>query len=299
MRAHGAVLTAPAALPRRWSAATRRRWAAAGLLAPAGVVLAALFAYPLVNILGISFLANYPGPAPLTGKHYAAFVVEPYFLRVTLTTFELAVTVTLLAILVGYPVAYYFVRSRSRHKHLIFICVISPLLVSIVVRTLGWTILLGNEGLINRLLLGLGLIGEPLKLLGNFWAVVVGMVHVLLPFMVLSIAGVLGKIDPSLTESAAILGANPARAFLRVTLPLSIQGIAAGSVLVFCLTIGAFITPWWLGRGKILLFATTILDQILVLIEWPFGAAASMLLVAMTLAILLAYFTLIARVGRR
>ena len=299
MRADGAVLAAPVPLSRRWSHATRRRWAVAGLLAPAGVILAVLFAYPFVNILGISFLTKYPGPAPLTGKHYAAFVVEPYFLRVTLTTFELAVTVTLLSALIGYPVAYYFVRSRSRYKHLIFICVISPLLVSIVVRTLGWTILLGNEGLFNRLLTGLGLIREPLKLLGNFWAIVVGMVHVLLPFMVLSIASVLGKIDPSLTESAAILGAHPARAFLRVTLPLSIQGIAAGSVLVFCLTIGAFITPWWLGRGKVLLFATTILDQILVLIEWPFGAAASMILVAMTLVILCAYFAVIARVGRR
>lgn len=299
MQANGAVLAASVPLARRWSHVTRRRWALAGLLAPAGLILVALFAYPLVNILGISFLAKYPGPAPLTGKHYAAFVVEPYFLRVTLTTFELALAVTLLTILIGYPVAYYFVRSRSRHKHLIFICVISPLLVSIVVRTLGWTILLGNEGLLNRLLLGFGLIREPLKLMGNFWAIVVGMVHVLLPFMVLSIAGVLGKIDPSLTESAAILGAHPARAFLRVTLPLSIQGIAAGSVLVFCLTIGAFITPWWLGRGKVLLFATTILDQILVLIEWPFGAAASMILVVMTLVILLAYFASIAKVGRR
>jgi ABC-type spermidine/putrescine transport system permease subunit I len=147
--------------------------------------------------------------------------------------------------------------------------------------------------------MGLGVIGEPLRLLGNFWAIVVGMVHVLLPFMVLSIVGVLSKVDPALTESAAILGAHPAQAFLRVTLPLSIQGVAAGSVLVFCLTIGAFITPWWLGRGKVLLFATTILDQILVLIEWPFGAAASMILVMMTLVILLTYLASITRVGQR
>jgi ABC-type spermidine/putrescine transport system permease subunit I len=127
----------------------------------------------------------------------------------------------------------------------------------------------------------------------------VGLVHVLLPFMVLSIASVLGKIDPALEESAEILGANPFWTFCRVTLPLSIQGIAAGSILVFCLTIGAYITPWWLGRGKVLLFSTTIYDQILVIIDWPFGAAAAMILVAATLAILLAYFALIRRVARR
>src|SRR3989304_2299596 len=99
MQADGAVLTAPVPLVRRWTSATRRRWAVGGLLAPAGVLLALLFAYPLVNILGIPFLTKYPGPAPLTGKHYAAFVVEPYFLRVTLTTFELALAVTMLTIL--------------------------------------------------------------------------------------------------------------------------------------------------------------------------------------------------------
>ena len=109
----------------------------------------------------------------------------------------------------------------------------------------------------------------------------------------------LGKIDPVLEESAASLGANPVQTFRRVTLPLSIHGIAAGSVLVFCLTIGAYITPWWLGRGKVLLFSTTIYDQILVIIDWPFGSAAAMLLVAATLAVVIVYFSLLRRVGAR
>jgi putative spermidine/putrescine transport system permease protein len=153
-----------------------------------------------------------------------------------------------LTIVIGYPVAYYFVRSRSRYKHWIFLGVISPLLVSIVVRTIGWTIVLGNEGLVNNLLRGLGVIREPLALMNGFWTVAVGLVHVLLPFMVLSIASVLGKIDPALEESAEILGANPFWTFWRVTLPLSIQGMAAGSILVFCLTIGAT-SPRGAGAG--------------------------------------------------
>ena len=277
----------------------RRRLGVLGLLAPAAALLGALFLYPLANMAGLSVRTKFPGAWSYTAEHYAKFAADPYFLRVTQTTFLLAIGVTVLTIVVGYPVAYYFVRSRSRYKHLIFLAVISPLLVSIVVRTIGWTIILGNEGLLNGLLRGLGVIREPLPFMNNVWAVMVGLVHVLLPFMILSIASVLGKIDPALEESAAILGANAARTFWRVTLPLSIQGIAAGSILVFCLTIGAYITPWWLGRGKVLLFSTTIYDQILVIIDWPFGSAAAMILVAATLAILLLYFALIRRVGRR
>jgi len=291
-RGHGRV-GAPAARHRR-----RRGLGVLLLLVPAGLLLAALFVYPLANMAALSVRSKFPGPFAYTVDHYAKFATDPYFLRVTRTTFTLALLVTGITIVVGYPVAYYFVRSRSRFKHWIFLAIVSPLLVSIVVRTIGWTIILGNEGLVNGLLRTLGLIREPIALMNTLSSVTVGLVHVLLPFMILSIASVLGKIDPALEESAAILGANPFWTFWRVTLPLSIQGIAAGSILVFCLTIGAYITPWWLGRGKVLLFSTTIYDQILVIIDWPFGAAAAMILVAATLAMILAYFALIRRVGR-
>ncbi len=277
----------------------RRRLAVAALLAPPAALLAVLFFYPLANMAALSVRTRFPGPSDWTLGHYARFLTEPYFLQVTRTTFLLAATVTVLTAVVGYPVAWYFVRSRSRFKPWIFLGVVSPLLVSIVVRTIGWTIVLGNEGLVNAALRGLGLVAEPLALMNNFWAVTAGMVHVLLPFMILSVASVLGKIDPALEESAAILGAGPLRAFWRVTLPLSIQGVAAGSVLVFCLTIGAYITPWWLGRGKLLLSSTTIYDQILVIVDWPFGAAAAMILVAATLTVLAAHFAVVRRIGRR
>jgi putative spermidine/putrescine transport system permease protein len=269
------------------------------LLAPGVLILAALFAYPLAQMASLSVRTAFPGAWQFTSAHYEKFATDPYFLRVTQTTFRLAATVTLLTIAIGYPVAYYFVRARSRYKHWIFLAVISPLLVSIVVRTIGWTIVLGNEGLVHNLLVALGLVGEPLALMNSFWSVTIGLVHVLLPFMILSIASVLGKIDRSLEESAAILGANPFRTFWRVTLPLSIHGIATGSILVFCLAIGAYITPFWLGRGKVLLFSTTIYDQILQIVDWPFGSAAAMILVAATLAVLLGYFALIQHWARR
>src|SRR5262245_14344811 len=128
------------------------------LLGQAAIVLGLLFVYPLARMGSLSVRTAFPGAWQITGEHYAKFVRDPYFQRVTATTFELALTVTILTIAVGYPVAYYLVRSRSRHKHWIFLGVISPLLVSIVVRTIGWTILLGNEGLVNNLLRGLGLI---------------------------------------------------------------------------------------------------------------------------------------------
>ena len=287
------------------TSAARRPWRrrpglrALALVTPAVVLVAVLFAYPLARMASLSVRSVFPGAFTLTAAHYAKFVTDPFFLRVTLTTFRLAVVVTLLTIVIGYPVAYYFVRSRSRLKHWIFIAVLSPLLVGIVVRTIGWTIVLGNEGLINNLLRAGGLLREPLALMNSFWSVTVGLVHVLLPFMILSIASVLGKIDQALEESAAILGANPLQTFWRITLPLSVQGIAAGSILVFCLTIGAYITPWWLGRGKVLLFSTTIYDQVLVIIDWPFGSAAAMILVAATLTILLLHFTFLRRVARR
>jgi putative spermidine/putrescine transport system permease protein len=276
-----------------------RRFGALALLAPAALLLGVLFVYPLANVAALSVRTKFPGPFAFTLEHYAKFATEPYFLQVARTTFTLAAAVTILTIILGYPVAYYLVRSRSRRKHLIFLGVISPLLVSIVVRTIGWTIVLGNEGLVNNLVRALGVAAEPWPLMNNIWSVTVGLVHVLLPFMILSIASVLGKIDPALEESAAVLGANPVRTFWRVTLPLSVQGIAAGSILVFCLTIGAYITPWWLGRGKVLLFSTTIYDQMLAIIDWPFASAAAMVLVAATLVVVTVYFALLRHVGPR
>ncbi len=277
----------------------RRQLRIAALILPALFALAVLLVYPLLNMVRLSFYAEFPGPAVLTLEQYRSFVSDEYYLRIALTSFMLGLVVTVCCAVIGYPVAYYLVRSRSRWKNLIFLIVISPLLVSIVVRAIGWTIILGNEGLVNTVLLGLGVIEERLKLMDGFFSVVVGMTHVLLPFMVLSIAAVVGKIEPAVEEAASTLGANPLQTFLRVTLPLSIRGIAAGSILVFCITLGSFIIPYWLSRGKLQVLSVSIYNEIITFVKWPFGAAAATLLSAATVATLAAYLLLLRRLERR
>ncbi|RYJ01666.1 MAG: ABC transporter permease [Acetobacteraceae bacterium] len=283
--------------PSRFDA--RRAATIAALLAPGLALLGLVLVWPFLVMMGLSVRERFPGPFVFTLAKYVEFLGDEYLLNIALRTFTLALTVTAISAVVAYPVAWFLARSRSRWKHLVFLGTIFPLLVSIVVRTMGWTILLGSEGLVNAVLLRLGLVDEPLRLMQGFWSVVLGMVHVLLPFMVLSIATVLGRIDAGYGEAAATLGATPLRSFLTVTLPLSVQGIAAGSVIVFCLTIGAFITPLWLGRGHVTIMAIAIHEQMVTLVDWPGGAASAMLLTFSTLVLLAGYGLLLRRWARR
>lgn len=295
--AGAAPLAAPPPARRRFD--LRRAAVIAALLAPGLALLGLVLVWPLLTMLGLSVRERYPGPFVFSLEKYAEFFTDSYFLAVSLRTFSLALATTAITAVAGYPIAWFLARSGSRWTYVVFLGVIFPLLVSIVVRTMGWTILLGTEGLINAALLGLGLIREPLLLMQSFWSVVLGMVHVLLPFAVLSIATVLARIDPAFSEAAATLGATPVRNFLTVTLPLSVQGIAAGSVIVFCLTIGAFITPLWLGRGHVTVMAIAIHEQMVTLVDWPGGAASAMLLTASTLLLLGGYGLFLRRYARR
>ena len=268
------------------------------LLAPASLVGAAMVAATAVMAV-VSLEDEGAGAASLNLNNYLAFFQDSYLLAAGVRTFLLSLTVTAICLLFGYPVAWYLVHSRSRYRKLVFVIVLAPLLVSIVVRTLGWTILLGNEGVINHALEALGLIQEPVALMRSFWTVVAGMVHVFLPFMILSIASTLGSIDASLPEAAALLGAGPATAFVTVTLPLSIQGIASGSVIVFCLSAGVFLTPLWLSRGSVSVLATVIKEQVLDAANGPSGAATAMILTLATLACVGGYNVLIRRYDKR
>lgn len=277
----------------------RRNATIAVMLTPGLALLGLVLVWPFLTMFGLSLRERWPGPFVFSLAKYAELLGDEYMLRVALRTFLLALVVTAICAVLAYPVAWFLARSNSRWKHLVFLGTIFPLLVSIVVRTMGWTILLGTEGLVNAILRGLGLIEEPLMLMQGFWSVVLGMVHVLLPFMVLSIASVLGRIDGAFAEASYTLGATPLRSFLSVTLPLSVQGIAAGSIIVFCLTIGAFITPLWLGRGHVTVMAISIQEQMVTLVDWPGGAASAMLLTGATLLLLLGYGLLLRRWSRR
>jgi putative spermidine/putrescine transport system permease protein len=268
------------------------------LLIPASAIGLAMV-LSAVLMLGISVFDRFPDATHLTLGHYKEFFENRYLVQAGVRTLSLATIVTAVCVILGYPVAWFLVFGRSRYAHLVFLAILTPLIVSIVVRTFGWTIVLGNEGLLNKLLIGLGIRDTPLQMMRSFWTVATGLIHVLLPFMILSLTSTLGRIDPSLSEAAATLGARPARTFFRVILPLSAQGIATGSIIVFCLSTGAYLTPLWLGRGNVTVLATAIQQQVLETVDWPAGAASAILLTLFTLVVVGGYSVFIRRVGKR
>jgi putative spermidine/putrescine transport system permease protein len=252
-------------------------------LSPGLLVVGFFFALPLIVLFWVSLTDQFPGASHVTLKNYLEVLQSRFHLRSFLTSLKLSVVVTLLTGLIGYPISYYLVRVKSRWKGVVFIAILSPLLISLVVRSLGWMILLGRQGIINWILVQLGLIDQPIQLIYTFWAVIVGEVHVLLPFMVLSITSVLNQVPSSLEDAAGILGAPPWRRFVSVTLPLSAPGLIAGCFLVFALSMGSYITPQMLGGGKVGVVTLDIYDRMLVIMDWPVGAALAVVLMLSTL----------------
>ncbi len=222
-----------------------RRWLPS--LLPAGLFLAGFFVLPLLDTVGRSITAE---DGSLTFARYAQLFGDVFYIQAIGETLALSLGVTLISILAGYPVAYYLVRHASRWRGLIIFTLIAPLLTSIIMRTFGWQVLFARRGFVNLLLVDwLHLVEAPIRFTGSLWIAVAALVHVLLPFMVLSIAPVLQGIDQRLEESAELLGASRWRAFREVTLPLSIDGIITGSILVFMVANGSFVTLLLLDGG--------------------------------------------------
>lgn len=256
------------------------------LLAPALLVVGAFFVAPMLAMLAISLrpeTAAAPG-AGLTLAAYTQVLGSAYHLRTFALTIGTGLLVTLCTIVLGFPLATALSRSRGLARNGLLVLIISPLLVNMVVRTYGWLLLLDKGGLLNTLLHLIGL--PPLKLVYNYTGVIIGMTHVFLPFMVLSIASSLQGIDHRLYESAEILGATPVRQWTTITLPLCRPGILAGSVLVFSLTQGAFVTPLILGGTDVRLAAVLVYTDTLVLFQWARGIAVSVVLLALLLLLL-------------
>jgi len=214
----------------------------------------------------------------LTLENYQRFFADPYYLQIALNSLTLSLWVTSITLVLGYPIALFLFRLESRWKSLLLVVTISPLLVSAVVRTYGWIVILGDKGLLNSLLMGLGILDKPLRLINNEIGVIIGLVHILMPYMVLALLAGFGRLDPDLEKAAMSLGARPWVAFLRVTLPLSLPGVALGCLLTFALSISSFVTPTLLGGGRVFLLATEIYDQAIQLLNWPFAASMSILL---------------------
>jgi len=263
-----------------------------GLIGPACLWLAVFFLVPLLLVMRLSFFGFSPTggmiPALQMGNYWKIFTDE-YYVNIFVRTFRISLLVTLFTLVLGYPEAYYLTRIRGRAKAVVLLAVLSPLIVSAITRTFGWFILLSPTGLVNGALMALGLTRAPVKLIYSETGIVIGLTHVLVPFMVLSIYASLQRRNATLVPAAHTLGAGPVRAFLAITLPLSLPGIVAGSVLVFTLSMSAFVTPAILGGTRVRVVAYLIYEEFLLSLNWPFGAALALLLVAITMLVVLGY----------
>jgi len=259
--------------------------------------LIVLYAVPVLLLLKDSFFAfdvATQRQGGFTLGHYIRYLTEPAYLRVIWSTLRIGLTVTLVTLVLGYPVAYALARAPQRVQQIMLAIIVSPLLVSIVIRTFAWTILLRTEGVVNSLLLSIGVIDRAIPILYTEAAVIIALVHVHLPFMIIPIASVLQKIDPSLEAAATSLGANSPRRLTEIVLPLSVPGIAAGSMLVLTTTVSAYVTPAMIGGERVLVMPTLIAQQILDIGNWSFGSAIATILIVVVMAAVVLYSRYIA-----
>lgn len=250
------------------------------LLAGPLLVMAALYVLPLASLLGRSFWAD-----GLTLKYYVEVFTTPAYFRILLWTLQLAFVTMAISLVLGYPVAYLMATGAPRTRLIIVALVVLPFWTSGIVRAYAWIALLGRGGIVNTLLTSAGVIGAPLPLVFNAFGLYVGTVHIMLPYMILSLYSVMSGLDRNLVRAAHTLGAGPARAFLRIFLPLSLPGIVAGGLLVFVLSLGFFITPAILGGLRDETFVMLIERQMNELLNWRLASALAVVLLAVTLVI--------------
>lgn len=261
------------------SAGDRQR--AVWLILPALLLLIVFMAVPYLNIVTISFRNPGQGTpyAPgFTLANYGRFFSDSFYPLQMLNTLWIGLVTTFVTLVIGLPVAFQLGRADLKWRGLAYGIVLSPLLVGIVIRSYGWTILLGNNGVINRSLRNLGLIEAPLPLMYNTLGIVIALTHVFLPFMILPIMAAVQGIDPALSSAARSLGAGRVTVIRRILLPLAMPGIQAGCILVFVLSLSAYVTPAMIGGLRVKTMAVTIVDALLDTFQWPLGAALALIL---------------------
>ena len=251
------------------------------LLAIPMLLMIAIFLYGFVRIGFESFTPK----GEFTLALYTEFLSEPVYVRVLVRTIWVAVVTTCLCLLLGYPVA--MLLARSRHRDLLLILLISPWLVSVVVRTFGWMILLGNRGVINLALKDLGMIDTPIKMMFNATGVIIGLVHVLVPLMVICVLSVLIQAEKQLEEAATSLGASPVQTFARVIWPLSLPGVYLGASLTLLTSTGAIVTPLLLGGLRDGMLGTQIYQEIFSMFNFPRAAALAIILLVISFLLVL------------
>ncbi|HKO09822.1 MAG TPA: ABC transporter permease [Alphaproteobacteria bacterium] len=258
------------------------------LMLPSYVMLAVTFIVPLIWFF-VRVLLIDASPAALPGTILSVVTSRPMLIA-TVATIWISLLVTGISLLLGYPLAYYLANCGGPRFTLVIFCVIVPYFTSVIVRTYSWMVLLGRNGIVNQALARLGVIDEPLPLLYNKFAIVVGMAYVLLPYMVLTLYAAMKAIDPTLLRAARALGAGGAYVFRRVYLPLSLHGVISGALIVFILSIGFFITPSLMGGPSDVMVAMLIERSVEITLDWPTATVMSLFLLAVTLLLYAVYY---------
>ncbi len=253
-------------------------------LVPAFAMLLCFYVYPLVSFLGLSIF-----DPDFTLEHYRTAFTQRIYANVLWETIELSALTTLGCLVLGYPIAFVMANSSNVWRIALAAFVLVPFWTNVLVRMYAWLVLLGRHGVINNLLMGSGIIDEPLPMMFNRFAVFVGLVHYMLPYMIIPIFAVMAGIPRALVDAATTLGANRYRAFWHVYFPLSLPGVGAACLLTFIITAGFFITPALLGGPKDVMLAQLIELEITESLDWPFGATLSAVLLAVTIAFYLIY----------
>ena len=263
--------------------ARRERLALLGLCSPALLLVLVLLVVPVGWLFYVSFIG---ADGSFSLENYERMVARKSYWRIFQTTFEVSLMTTAICILLGYPLAYFLSQLPPRIANLCLITVLLPFWTSLLVRTYAWLVLLQRSGLVNEWAMDLGLWTEPLKLVHNMTGTLIGMVHIMLPFLVLPVYSSMKAIDRDYMKAASNMGAGPVWAFWTVFFPLSLPGLLAGSLIVFVLCLGFFVTPAVLGGGKVIMVSMKIASNIELFVNWGAASALGVVLLVMTFAVL-------------
>ena len=254
-----------------------------GLSSPALLLILVILVTPVGWLFYVSFIG---ADGTFSMENYQRMIERKSYVRIFYTTFEVSLLTTGICILIGYPLAYFMSQLPSKLANLCLITVLLPFWTSLLVRTYAWLVLLQKNGLVNNWAINLGLWEEPIKIVHNLNGTLIGMVHIMLPFLILPTYGAMRAIDRDYIKAAANLGATPRRAFWTVFFPLSTPGLFAGSLMVFVLCLGFFVTPAVLGGGKVIMVSMKIVSNIELFVNWGAASALGVVLLVLTVAVL-------------
>jgi len=262
------------------------------LLVPGLAALVVTFLLPLLWLFRASFASS--AVSALSGRDWTieAFqtvLSDPFYWRVAWNTLVLGLSVAVFAVILSYPIALFLIRTESRWRGVLTALAVAPLLTSSVVRTYGWMVILGDQGVINSTLQALSFTSGVIRLTNNSFGATVALIEILMPYAILAMLSGFGRLNPQLEEAAAMLGASRLKVFLRIILPLSLPGVLTAALLVFVLAISAFVTPRLMGGGRVFVLGTEVFSEATVTLNWPLAAALSMLLLALFSSVIILY----------